>query len=423
MKRIYCALLILSLFIYCSVFAKDVSIVDLAKDQGKAVVMIGTDQQSLGSGFNVDSNGLIITNYHVVKNATKILVKFRNGDIFPVSKIFNMDISKDICILKINGFDLPTVQLGNSNNVNIGEDVVAIGNPQGFENTVTNGIISGKRDFGGVVLLQTSTPISPGSSGGPLFNMTGEVIGITSASWVESKTQNINFAIPINYARGLMQENKNLGFDVLIAPNTAIAKEQSVIEEQMPSDVFLREFVVMQKISPIIENHDTQHTLFVQGIQTLTMTLPDIKIGIYGFIEENGDLIINIGYQNLGDKPIDFVPENITITGKSIDNREQPLNIYSNYDYTSILNDRTYNRNKAARQSQGLLKATTLFPQEIVSGYLAVQYYDSGFFVGRLFRKAFGEKKKVKVSEIETIIVKIPIENQFYEFKFKVEQI
>lgn len=224
MKKIKSSLFILFIFLLSiqgigfaeSLPLKELSIVDLAEQQGNAVVMIAAEN-SFGSGFNVDSNGIIITNYHVVKNANKINVRFKNGDIFEVTKVFNIDQRKDICILKIEGFDLPTVKLGNSNELKIGESVVAIGNPQGLENTVSNGIISGKRKFQGFTLLQTTTPISPGSSGGPLFNMRGEVIGITSATLATENSQNLNFAIPINYARGLLQENKNLSFDVLVS--------------------------------------------------------------------------------------------------------------------------------------------------------------------------------------------------------------
>lgn len=207
-------LLVLSVNIVLCEERQVVNAVELVEKQGQAVVMVGTNI-AIGSGFNVDPSGLVVTNYHIVRNAKTILVRFSTGDIYDVIRIFNIDKIKDICILKIHGFDLPTAHLGNSNNVKIGEEVIAIGNPQGFENTVSTGIISGKRESIGFSLFQTTAPISPGSSGGPLFNKYGEIIGITSLSWAETGSQNINFAIPINYTRGLLQYDMDYSLDIL----------------------------------------------------------------------------------------------------------------------------------------------------------------------------------------------------------------
>ena len=165
------------------------SLPDLVEKCGPAVVMIynmdGNKVQSKGSGFIVDPTGVIITNYHVIKDATAINVKLTSGKTYPIVKIFNLDKPKDICILKVDGSGLPSLKLGNSDKVKVGENCIAIGNPQGFENTVSNGLISDKRSYDDIYLLQTSAPISPGSSGGPLLNEQGEVIGITSLSWGE----------------------------------------------------------------------------------------------------------------------------------------------------------------------------------------------------------------------------------------------
>jgi hypothetical protein len=195
------------------------SIPELVKKCGPSVVMIfnqeGDKITGTGSGFVIDSKGTIVTNYHVVKDASSISIKLKTGEVFKVTGIINLDKTKDICILKIAGFDLPSLPLGNSNKIITGENCIAIGNPQGFENTVSNGIISGIRSMDGMNLIQITTPISPGSSGGPLLNEIGEVIGITSMTWSESGTQNINFAIPINYVRGLIESPGTFTFNDL----------------------------------------------------------------------------------------------------------------------------------------------------------------------------------------------------------------
>ncbi|MCK4325976.1 trypsin-like peptidase domain-containing protein, partial [bacterium] len=157
----------------------------------------------LGSGFIVKKDGVIVTNYHVIENAYPALVKLKNGDVYEDISVIDCDGRKDIAALKIKGFDLPVVKLGNSNEVRVGEKVVVIGNPHGLENTISDGLLSQTRntDFG-YKLHQISAPISPGSSGSPVFNLKGEVIGIATLSDVLG--QNLNFSVPINYVRGML---------------------------------------------------------------------------------------------------------------------------------------------------------------------------------------------------------------------------
>jgi hypothetical protein len=177
----------------------------IVEKYGKAVVMIASvnpDQEtySLGSGFIVDSEGIIITNYHVIEGAYPIIIKLLNGDFYDNISVINADERRDLAILKIDGWDLPTVDLGNSNDAKIGEEVIVIGNPQGLQNTVANGIISAFRQSeGGFQYHQITAPVSKGSSGSPVFNNEGEVIGVISASIEDG--QNLNFYVPINYAR------------------------------------------------------------------------------------------------------------------------------------------------------------------------------------------------------------------------------
>jgi len=152
----------------------------------------------LGSGFIISSNGYILTNYHVVKNATDINVTLNTNEIYK-AKIVGYDPEVDIALLKINPRKpLPTLQLGDSNTMQVGEWVLAVGNPFGLSGTVTSGIISAK---GRVIgegpfdhFIQTDAAINPGNSGGPLVNMDGKVIGMNTA--IIASGQGIGFAIP-----------------------------------------------------------------------------------------------------------------------------------------------------------------------------------------------------------------------------------
>jgi len=196
-------------------------VTELNKEYSPAVVIIVNmkdgELENYGSGFNVRQDGLIVTNYHVVKEADKIKVIFKNGDEFEAIHYLFVDENKDFVIIKIPGFELPTVQLANSETVEIGNEVIAIGNPKGAWHTVTDGIISQKVDFNGYVMFQTNVFIAPGSSGGPLFNNKKETIGVTSSGIGEG--MDINFAIPINYVRGAINSldynsSKIIGFDI-----------------------------------------------------------------------------------------------------------------------------------------------------------------------------------------------------------------
>jgi hypothetical protein len=164
-----------------------------------AVVFIETDE-GLASGFIIKSDGIIVTNHHVVANAKSMAVKLPSGEVYKNVYLLSSDSDKDLAFLKIEAVDLPTIPLGNSNDVQVGEEVLLVGAPKGLEQTVSNGLISGIRIDNGVRFLQTSAAASPGSSGGPLLNRRGEAVGVMSFKIVNG--ENLNFAIPINYVRG-----------------------------------------------------------------------------------------------------------------------------------------------------------------------------------------------------------------------------
>jgi S1-C subfamily serine protease len=157
-----------------------------------------------GSGFFINKDGQVVTNYHVIKSGTSALIKLPDGAFFVVDGVLASDKTRDVAIIKAHGSGFHALTLGDSDRLQVGEEVVAIGNPLSLESTVSNGIVSAIRtveDEGGK-FVQITAPISPGSSGGPLFNMAGEVVGITTSHLLGG--QNLNFAIPINDVKPML---------------------------------------------------------------------------------------------------------------------------------------------------------------------------------------------------------------------------
>ncbi|WP_375473516.1 HhoA/HhoB/HtrA family serine endopeptidase [uncultured Nostoc sp.] len=165
--------------------------------------------RGLGSGFILDKSGLVLTNAHVVDKADKVTVRLKDGRTFE-GKVQGIDEVTDLAVVKINaGNDLPVAPLGSSSNVQVGDWAIAVGNPLGFDNTVTLGIVSTlKRSSAQVGIsdkrldfIQTDAAINPGNSGGPLLNGQGEVIGINTA--IRPDAMGIGFAIPIDKAKAI----------------------------------------------------------------------------------------------------------------------------------------------------------------------------------------------------------------------------
>ena len=178
--------------------------------QGQAPQIPRMPTQGFGSGFIVEANGVILTNAHLVEGAEEVRVRLPDRREFK-GKVAGVDKLTDIAVVKIDAKDLPVVRLGNPQDVRVGEWVVAIGAPFGFENTVTAGIISATArslpEGTYVPFIQTDAAVNPGNSGGPLFNMKGEVIGINSQ--IYSRTggfQGLAFAIPIDVAANVEQQ-------------------------------------------------------------------------------------------------------------------------------------------------------------------------------------------------------------------------
>lgn len=167
---------------------------------------------SSGSGFIVQADGVVVTNHHVIRDAragTKAIVVTKAGEKFEVKGVIAYDITKDFAIVRIPAVDLPSLRLGNSNNVEVGDGVLAIGDSLGIlTGTVSTGIIRAKgREAFGSTWIQITAPVSHGNSGGPLINRAGEVIGVIQGGWVVGgdEGQNLNKAVPINFVRGSLQ--------------------------------------------------------------------------------------------------------------------------------------------------------------------------------------------------------------------------
>jgi serine protease Do len=170
-------------------------------------------QEGLGSGFIISPEGFILTNNHVIDGADKIKVRLADGKEYD-AKVAGRDPKTDLAVIKIDGVkDLHSLPLGNSEELRVGSWVVAIGSPFGLEQTVTQGIVSGKgRAIGSGPyddFIQTDASINPGNSGGPLFNLKGEVIGINTA--INPNGQGIGFAIPINMAKSIIPQLEQKG--------------------------------------------------------------------------------------------------------------------------------------------------------------------------------------------------------------------
>jgi serine protease Do len=185
----------------------------LRERMGQPPRMRRETQQGLGSGFIIDAKGIILTNNHVVAGANEVQVVTGDGRVLDAT-VVGSDPGTDVAVVKLSKppGGLKAVRLGNSDKVRVGDYVLAIGNPLGLGQTVTMGIVSAKnRSLEGKLVeladfIQTDAAINQGNSGGPLFNFTGEVIGINSAILNPAMAMNVGFAIPINLARGIAEQ-------------------------------------------------------------------------------------------------------------------------------------------------------------------------------------------------------------------------
>ena len=207
----------------------EINVVDIVKLTENSVVEIATEtvvkgsimrqfiSEGAGSGVIIREDGYIVTAYHVIEDATKIKVTLKNGETYE-AKLMGSDSDNDIAVIKIEKSGLTVAVLGDSDKLEVGETAIAIGNPLGeLGGTVTTGIISAldrEIDLGDTVmnLLQTSAAINPGNSGGALFNIAGELVGITIAKSSGSDVEGLGFAIPINDVKEVVNDILNYGY-------------------------------------------------------------------------------------------------------------------------------------------------------------------------------------------------------------------
>lgn len=187
---------------------------EIFKDMSPAVVSITVQSDGYGkgggTGFIIDKTGIVVTNHHVIDGAKKVWVKLLDGKWASEVEILTSDSSQDLAVLRITTDQgLHLVGLGDSDGVQVGERAISIGNPLGLEHTLTDGLVSARRTIEGRKMIQMSTPISPGNSGGPLFNLRGEVIGVSTAtlSGGFSGAQNLNLAVPINQLKSMLKDD------------------------------------------------------------------------------------------------------------------------------------------------------------------------------------------------------------------------
>lgn len=197
---------------------------------GATVLLVMEDANgqplSLGSGFFV-RNGEIASNLHVVEDAAKGYAKLVGQKMkYGIEGVTAVDAERDLVVLKISASSSQSLSLGNSDAVQVGEPVYAVGNPRGLEGTFSQGIVSSIRELGTNKLLQITAPISPGSSGGPVLNGKGEVIGVSVATFRGG--QNLNFAIPSNYLKTLLD---NAGTAKPLAQSKSTNAQRSILAD------------------------------------------------------------------------------------------------------------------------------------------------------------------------------------------------
>ena len=211
---------------------KDIpAIVKAANGSVVSIVMSDKDIPiAQGSGFFVSKDGLIVTNYHVIEEGSSAVVRLPDGASYVVDGVLASDKARDIAVIKAHGQNFRTLTLGNSDRVQVGEEVVAIGSPLSLESTVFIGIVSGIRvaEQPGRRFLQMTAPISAGSRGGPLFNMAGEVVGITTMKLEGG--ENLTVAIPANDVKRLLS-NRSATLSNL--PNEREEAPQSETEQKI----------------------------------------------------------------------------------------------------------------------------------------------------------------------------------------------
>jgi len=165
----------------------------------------GGELFATGSGFVINERGIVATNYHVIEGSDALILKISNGETYDNVMVLAADQRRDLALLKIPAIGLNALTFAPVDSASVGDSIYAFGNPLGLEGTLSSGIVSAKRLWDGVQILQISAPISSGSSGGPVVNTSGEVIGVSTAGMDDG--QNLNFAMPAKHVQAMLETN------------------------------------------------------------------------------------------------------------------------------------------------------------------------------------------------------------------------
>lgn len=325
---------------------------------------------SLGSGLIISEDGFVITNNHVISEADKILVRLSDKREFP-AKLIGADKATDLALLKINARDLPYAKLGDSDSLQVGEWVIAIGSPFGFEFSSTAGIVSAKgRSIGNeryVPFIQTDVAINPGNSGGPLFNLDGEVIGINAQ--ILSKTGGylgLSFAIPVNVVKNVVTQLKStgyvkrgwlgIGFQQVnrdIAKSFGLDRAQGALVANVVSESPAEKAGI--KTGDIILKFNRRNVLDADQLPSMVGALKegdDVEVTLYRSGKEI-DTVITIGA---------LKPENV----EKADGYDMPEDISAEYNRLGVLSrDLRDDERKELKLSKGGVIVTDIEPDSI----------------------------------------------------------
>lgn len=262
MKTTLAGTVMLVLLLFAENAAAQPSWVAVAETATPAVVTIEHDEGA-GSGFIVDANGTIVTNEHVIQGATGLTITLSSGETFNDAYIIMSDPARDLAILRIMGAGLPYLDL-RTTPAEVGENVALIGAPQGLSSTLTTGIVSRKLIHEGSRTIQTDVSASPGSSGSPLLDEDGDVIGVLT--WKLRTGDDLNFAVPIAYVRGMLDaEHLNANAKLLRRDTSAGRRSgQRIPGVQRHGGVMLGGMATGLAFWDVLRN--VQDTLFNQGV-------------------------------------------------------------------------------------------------------------------------------------------------------------
>jgi Flp pilus assembly protein TadD len=219
---------------------ESIDLKELAKKARPAVMLLVVSdatgkELATGTGFLISPDGKLITNHHVIQNASAVVAKAENGGAFTVEGVLVDDPKNDVVLLKLKGKDLPFLPVGNSDKIEVGTRIAIIGSPLGLEGTLSDGIVSAVREsLGDVKVLQVTAALSPGSSGSPVLNAKGEVIGVARAFLREG--QALNFAVPIGVVNQLLSDR---GASATLKTLSDFSKE---VERERESDADYKAF-------------------------------------------------------------------------------------------------------------------------------------------------------------------------------------